>query len=329
MKKNLMFLFTVAVALAACNSGFKKGPGGLLYNIHEDKSGQNMKEGDFIYLNMIIKNDADSVMMSTYNTGRAIPTILPKPQNPGDIYAGLALLSEGDSATVKINADSIFKAGQPKPPGFKGKFLVYQIKVEKVIAKGKLDDVMFRNRINEFFKGLADQAKKEEPGKIAKYVADNKLDVKKTASGLNYVITKPGSGPTPVAGDTVEVSYVGKLTSGKAFETNIKAEAEKDKSLFNPMNPYKPFKFAIGQHQVVPGWDEGLSLMNKGAKATLIFPSSLGYGEQGNGPIGPFTPLVFEVELVNIIKPDPNAKPATPPAPPAAAQLQAAPPVQK
>lgn len=326
MKKNLMLLFAVAVALAACNGGFKKGPGGMLYDIHEDKSGQPIKEGDFIYVNMIIKNDADSVMMSTYNTGRPIPTVLPKPQFPGDIYSGLELLSEGDSATVKINADSIFKAGQPKPPGFKGKYLVYQVKVEKVIAKGKLTDVVFRNRVEEYFKGLTEKFKKEEPVKMAKYIADNKLNVTKTASGLNYVITKPGNGPTPQPGDTVEVSYIGKLTSGKAFETNIKAEADKDKALFNPMNPYKPFKFPLGQHQVVAGWDEGIALMNKGAKATLIFPSSLGYGEQGNGPIGPFTPLVFEVELVNIIKADPNApKPAAQPT----MQLQQAPPTTK
>jgi len=312
MKKNLMFLAFAAIALASCSGGFKQGKGGMLYNIHEDKSGTNIKEGDFISVNLIAKTDGDSILFNSYTTGRPIPTVVPKSQFNGDVYSALTLLSEGDSATVKINADSMAKKGQPKPPGFKGKYIVYQIKVEKVIAKGKLNDTMFQNRVTEYFKQVTEKMKKEEPAKIAKYVADNKLKVSKTASGLNYVITKPGSGPTPVAGDTVEVNYTGKLLTGKVFDTSIKSVAEKDKSLFNPQNPYKPIKFPVGNKQVIAGWDEGLMLLNKGAKATLVIPSALGYGEQGMGPIPPFSTLVFDVELVNIIKADPNAKPAAP-----------------
>jgi len=312
MKKNLMFLAFAAIALASCSGGFKQGKGGMLYNIHEDKSGTNIKEGDFISVNLIAKTDGDSILFNSYTTGRPIPTVVPKSQFNGDVYSALTLLSEGDSATVKINADSMAKKGQPKPPGFKGKYIVYQIKVEKVIAKGKLNDTMFQNRVTEYFKQVTEKMKKEEPAKIAKYVADNKLNVSKTASGLNYVITKPGSGPTPVAGDTVEVNYTGKLLTGKVFDTSIKSVAEKDKSLFNPQNPYKPIKFPVGNKQVIAGWDEGLMLLNKGAKATLVIPSALGYGEQGMGPIPPFSTLVFDVELVNIIKADPNAKPAAP-----------------
>lgn len=313
MKKNLMFLAFAAIALASCSGGFKQGKGGMLYNIHEDKSGTNIKEGDFISVNLIAKTDGDSILFNSYTTGRPIPTVVPKSQFNGDVYSALTLLSEGDSATVKINADSMAKKGQPKPPGFKGKYIVYQIKVEKVIAKGKLNDAMFQNRVTEYFKQVTEKMKKEEPAKIAKYVADNKLNVSKTASGLNYVITKPGSGPTPVAGDTVEVNYTGKLLTGKVFDTSIKSIAEKDKSLFNPQNPYKPIKFPVGNKQVIAGWDEGLMLLNKGAKATFVIPSALGYGEQGMGPIPPFSTLVFDVELVNIIKADPNApKPAAP-----------------
>ena len=71
--------------------------------------------------------------------------------------------------------------------------------------------------------------------------------------------------------------------------------------------PYQPVSMAVGVGRVIPGWDQGLILLNKGAKATFIVPSELGYGEHGNQMIGPYTPLVFDVEIVNIKKGNPNA----------------------
>ncbi|HEY2583381.1 MAG TPA: FKBP-type peptidyl-prolyl cis-trans isomerase, partial [Mucilaginibacter sp.] len=56
----------------------------------------------------------------------------------------------------------------------------------------------------------------------------------------------------------------------------------------------------VGTASVIPGWDEGLLLLNEGSKATFIIPSSLGYGEQGNGEIQPFTTMVFDMELVKV-----------------------------
>lgn len=311
MKKNLMLLAVAAIALSSCG-GFKKGDGGLLYNIHVDKSGPTIKEGDFVALNLIVKSDADSVMFDTFEQGRPIMTAMPKPQTKGDVFTGIMLLSEGDSATIKINADSIFKKGQPKPPGFKGKFISYNVKVERVISKGKLAEDVFQGRIKEFITSMNDKTKASEAGKITKYIADNNLKVTKTASGVNYVITTPGSGPTPTVGDTVVVDYTGKLVTGKIFDTSDKDAAVKGK-VFNPQAPYKPIRFPVGEKKVIPGWDEGLMLLNKGAKATFVIPSSQGYGEQGAGPILPFTPLVFDVTLVDIIHPNPNApKPVVP-----------------
>ena len=99
MKKNLMFLALAAIGLASCNGGFKKGNGGMLYDIHVDKGGAKIQEGDFVSLNMIIKTDGDSVLMSTYEQGRPILIMpFPKPQSTGDIINGIKLLAEGDSA---------------------------------------------------------------------------------------------------------------------------------------------------------------------------------------------------------------------------------------
>jgi len=312
MKKNLMFLAVAAIALSSCGGGFKQGPGGMLYNIHEDKSGTNIKEGDFISVNLIVKTEGDSVLTNTYTQGRAVPTLMPKPQFKGDIYAGISMLSEGDSATFKCNIDSMTKVGQPKPP-FKGKYIIFQVKVEKVIPKGKMTEPDFQNKISAYFKDLGEQYKKAEPAKIKKYIADNKLDVTTTASGLNYQITQKGTGPMPVAGDTVVVNYTLKSLSNDVIETSVKAEAEKAKK-FSPMAQYKPIRIPVGAKQVIPGWEEGLMLLNKGAKATFVIPSALAYGEQGMGQaIAPYTSLVFDLELVDIVKPDPNApKPKMP-----------------
>jgi FKBP-type peptidyl-prolyl cis-trans isomerase FkpA len=306
MKRKLMFLALAGLGLASCNGGLKKADGGLLYNIIVDKPGPSLQPGDFLALSYIMKNDADSVMQSSYDLGRPVPQLMQKPQVKGDIFTGLSYLSEGDSAVIKLNIDSLSK-GKPRDKSIKGKYVVYVIKINKVIAKGNLSDQVFQGRYMDYMKSLADVAKKAEPVNVKKYIDDNKLNVTKTDSGLYYMVTKQGSGIKPVIGDTVVVNYTGRFLTGKAFETSVKSDAVKYKLPINPMNPYKPIRFAIGAKGMIKGWVQGMQLLNKGSKATLILPSSLAYGEQGNGPIQAFTPLIFDVELVDVIHPNPNA----------------------
>lgn len=107
-----------------------------------------------------------------------------------------------------------------------------------------------------------------------------------TASGLQYKITKEGNGPKPSLYDTVEVLYKGTLLDGTVFDETMGTETR---------------KFVLGQ--VIPAWNEGLALMNEGSKATLYAPSELAYGKYGAGDqIKPYTMLVFDVELVKVIK---------------------------
>ncbi|WP_419802926.1 FKBP-type peptidyl-prolyl cis-trans isomerase [Mucilaginibacter sp.] len=316
MKKNLIFFTLAALAFAGCNGGFTKSSSGTLYKIIKDVPGEKIKTGDFISVNVIAKTDKDSDLVNTYDIGRASQLLVAKPMYKGDLYDALMLLSEGDSAVIKIDADTLMKhSGQPKPPGFKGKYFNYTIKIEKVLPKGKLDDKAFQEKIGQYFKGEADKAKAAEPIKIKKYIADKNLKPITTPSGLNYVITQVGSGPKLEIGDTAVVDYTGRLMNSKekVFDTSVKEVAQKS-NMFDKMRPYAPIKIEVGKKAVIPGWDEGLQLLNKGEKVTFIIPSSLAYGEQGYGPIAPFSPLVFEVEVKNIIHPNPNApKPPMPP----------------
>jgi peptidylprolyl isomerase len=107
-----------------------------------------------------------------------------------------------------------------------------------------------------------------------------------TPSGLQYAIDQPGTGPKPQAGQTVTVHYTGWLTNGTKFDSS------RDRG--------EPYPFAIGQGEVIKGWDEGVADMKVGEKRTLVIPPALGYGEQGSGAIPPNATLVFKVELLGV-----------------------------
>lgn len=218
------------------------------------------------------------------------------------------MLGEGDSAVFRLNLDTMAaKTGQPKPE-FADKYATFKVKVRKHFKKGDLTDSALYAQIDEYFKAEIETLKQAEEGKLANYVSKNKLDPKKTDSGLQYIVKEEGTGNKAVVGDTVVVNYTGTLVSGKIFDTND-AELAKKENTFNPMRQYEPIRFRVGHDPVIQGWTEGLQLLNKGSKATLLVPSSIGYGERGGGSIPPYAPLIFDVELVDII-PGPAETPA-------------------
>ncbi|MFL5752319.1 MAG: FKBP-type peptidyl-prolyl cis-trans isomerase [Bacteroidia bacterium] len=111
--------------------------------------------------------------------------------------------------------------------------------------------------------------------------------VEKTASGLGYVILSKGKSQKKAAkGDKVKVHYSGYFTDGKKFDSSVERG--------------EPIEFQVGKGQVIPGWDEGLLLLNVGDKAKLIIPYNLAYGEQGRGPIPAKADLIFDVELIDV-----------------------------
>jgi len=119
------------------------------------------------------------------------------------------------------------------------------------------------------------------------FLAENK---KKDAvitlpSGLQYKIIKKGTGKTPKATDTVTVNYMGSLINGTEFDSSYRRG--------------QPASFKV--NGVISGWTEALQLMQEGAKWQLFIPSDLAYGERGAGrDIGPYSTLIFEVELISI-----------------------------
>ncbi|RPG37190.1 MAG: peptidylprolyl isomerase [Muricauda sp. TMED12] len=109
----------------------------------------------------------------------------------------------------------------------------------------------------------------------------------KTDSGLRYKIIQKGSGAKAEKGKTVSVHYEGALANGQVFDSSYKRN--------------QPIDFALGVGQVIPGWDEGISLLQVGDKARFVIPSHLAYGSAGaGGVIPPNATLVFDVELMNV-----------------------------
>ncbi len=125
--------------------------------------------------------------------------------------------------------------------------------------------------------------------------------VKVTASGLQYIVEKEGTGKSPTADDTVKCQYKGTLTNGEQFDSSY------DRG--------QPAEFPV--KGVIPGWTEALQLMKPGGKMKLFVPPELAYGPAGRPGIPPNSVLVFEVELVEIVKKGaapsmPNPHAATP-----------------
>ena len=127
----------------------------------------------------------------------------------------------------------------------------------------------------------------EEAGK--KYLEENgkRVEVKTTASGLQYEVLIEGKGPRPTAADEVTVHYTGRLIDGTVFDSSVER--------------CEPATFGVTH--VIPGWVEALQMMNEGSKWRLFIPSNLAYGPNGaGGVIGPNATLIFEVELIKVNK---------------------------
>ena len=101
-----------------------------------------------------------------------------------------------------------------------------------------------------------------------------------------------GTGDEASAGDTVALLYSGWLTNGQLF----------DKTRTNEADELEPFVFELGARQVIPGWDQGIGGMKVGGIRRLVVPAVAGYGADGQGPIPPNAMLIFDVELVQVLK---------------------------
>jgi FKBP-type peptidyl-prolyl cis-trans isomerase len=159
-------------------------------------------------------------------------------------------------------------------------------------GKNALDETAAQGYVMTFMQKRQAEKMKAQFGKNIdegeKFLAENKKreGVQETASGLQYEVITMGTGPKPAAEEVVKVHYTGTLTDGTKFDSSA--------------DHGEPAVFGV--NQVIKGWQEGIQLMPVGSKFKFYVPYELGYGEQGTGPIPPYSTLVFEVELLEIVK---------------------------
>jgi len=189
----------------------------------------------------------------------------------------------GDDSAKYLNKD-VFLAG------FVAGILEKNIKMEKTAAADYVDQVMAKIRAEQEKKQIEETEKLYAPNKEAgiKFLNENKdkAGVITLESGVQYKIIKKGNGPKPTTTDRVKVNYKGTLVDGTEFDNSYD---NKEKPVF-------------GVTQVIPGWTEILQLMPVGSKWEVYIPQELAYGVQDRGTIKPFSALIFEMELLEIVK---------------------------
>jgi FKBP-type peptidyl-prolyl cis-trans isomerase FkpA len=312
------FLFFLACGLLAVGrpanaqtsaAGFSRLPSGTEYRLfRKDAAGKYQphaaaasdapyasRTGQVLTVFMEFRTGRDSVLM---NSRRMQPTPQPVqlPEKParGSIEEALGLLLPGDSAVFRLQADTVFANTfhQAVPPFLRksGNTLVVLASAQELLTVAAMTARQEKMRAE-----MAKQEQAKSAGQMAKdvaqiqaYLKKNNATARKTAGGTYYIIKKLGTGLPPKQGQTVRVLYRGTvLATGQEFDSSAKHGNE-------------PIAFPLGTGQVIPGWDQGIAMLNKGSKAVLLIPSPLAYGTRGAGADIPANAVLrFEVELVD------------------------------
>jgi FKBP-type peptidyl-prolyl cis-trans isomerase FkpA len=229
---------------------------------------------------------SDSMLFDSYrlNNEEPVPAKITAPQFNGDIMEALRLLVAGDSAVLQVAQDSLFRNGMTPQYAKSGDMVQYQI---KMVSIERLADY------NKKQKKAQQKSLKLDTKKIEKYISDRKLGVAtKTKSGLQYIITKKTEAALPIKGQTVKMNYTGRLLNDTIFDSN----------LLESFGHVTPLEFELGKGAVIKGWDEAILLMQIGEKFTLFIPSYLAYGTQDKPGMPANSVLIFDVELLEVVK---------------------------
>ena len=302
MKKSLLLLlFSIAlISVQSCGEKWIKVPGGVQYKVlkYGDPK-KKIEDGSYISVYLINKTENDSVVYDGHKRGLPQKLMVHVSHKSDGIMTGLLQLHEGDSVLFILPSDSFFRDDASRPPYIRKhsalKIIMAIVKVDSKDNYEKAREEAMRQQQEELEQsnnGAPAPGAEAEDKMIQDYLKKKGItNATKTASGMYYVITQKGYGDVIKKGQTAVMNYTGRLMDDSAFDSNVDPK----------FNHAQPFQFAAGIGQVIDGWNEGVLLLNKSAKAKWIIPSYLGYGAQSPGPgIPPNSILVFDVELADI-----------------------------
>lgn len=236
-----------------------------------------------------IKKGKATMTEAYYNELKAKAEAYDQLKAKADAYDQLraAPVTFNDSASYAIGRD-IYNQWNAQQLGIDGRMAGLAM-MECAIAQPRFGDNVAHPLLQRFQRAFEERSQAagreniEKGEKFLKEISNNK-SVYTTKSGLKYRKIKDGNGKKPKATDRVKVHYTGKLIDGTTFDSSV------DRG--------QPITFGLGD--VIPGWTEGLQLMDEGSKYMLYIPYNLGYGMRDMGNIPAGSTLVFEVELLEI-----------------------------
>lgn len=253
---------------------------GFKYMLFKQGKGDLIKAGDITYLAAqlihVTKDGKDSIIIDTRTNPTPFEFVMPPDSQVTQatpIVDILPLMRVGDSAIVFQSMDSI----KNKEPFMKDwKFIKHSFKVLQVMNEAD------RKAIQDLEPGVEKTIQQD----LADMKGGKLSNLKTSENGVQVLVHEPGTSTGLKEGEPVKVYYYGVTKNdGKMFDSAFKKGA--------------PFTFTLGRGEVIRGWDEGIALLNKGAKATIFIPSKLAYGEKGiPGFIEPNSDLVFYVQVL-------------------------------
>jgi len=300
-KQSLIIIVVVSVLLAflfspSCREqgpfkGYATTNSGLYYKIISLGDGiVKPAYGDYLQLTITYKTLNDSVFLDTYLYNETGMVILPynKSSFKGSFEEGISKMNEGDTYSFIVNSDSLFeKFFHLQMPLFleKDNYVKMDVTLSKILTNDE-----YLTELKEFHV-TAEHKEQNEKNKLLLFLDTCDAHYFSIDSELYYLPIKQGVGDAVKYGDEVYIHYKGYFLNGVQFESTYSRN--------------KPLQFMYGQEgQVIKGIEKALIFMNEGAKTKFIIPSQLAYGKTGSstGIIPPFTTVIYEIELLNLVK---------------------------
>ncbi len=267
---------------------------GYEYINHTNLDGPKPQPGEYVYFHLQIRN-GDSITHSTRAQGAnpflQIPSVDNPQRRPSPVEDVLREMSVGDSVTVLIRLDSI-RASKPKE--FEGaEMFFYDVVLQDIKSVDSFQENARQQREEQQKAAEAARARyREVAAQVRETLEQYKAgeldeELHETDSGLKYIIHEQGQGTEVGPKGNVSVHFFGVLMNGKEFDNSFKQG--------------DPLRLPVGEGRVVRGWDEGMTLLRQGSRATFFIPNELAYGETGSSPdIPPNADLALYVEVVEV-----------------------------
>ncbi len=265
----------------SCNKydGFKKDSSGFYYKHYEQHNDLPKPDiGDFVEINIAFYTRNQELSPMTLNSMTIDESLY-----RGDLYEALKKMHLGDSATFIFKGRKLYE-----------EFLNmgdYPYGNEPIFADVKMRKVMSRSKIElaeENYKENKKRMRQIEDSIILDYVVEHRIELKK--NGIYRIVNRKTDGEKPSKGNTVEILYHSYFLDGREYESVI--------------DPNNPCRFEIGKGQVALGVEEVIQEIRLGEDVTCVIPSRKAFGELGSEQlkIPPYTPMVYRIELLRILK---------------------------